>query len=85
MFLVYFTVTAKKELDNTDSNDRDFIAAKIDKLATYPHVSFSIKKLAGFDDSLRIRVGNYRVFFEVDGQKKIILITKISDRKEAYR
>lgn len=44
-----------------------------------------MKKLEGFDATFRIRIGNFRVFFQIDGNKQMILITQVDDRKDAYR
>ena len=41
-----------------------------------------IKKLTNFTPEYRLRVGNYRVLFEVDNE--IITIYAVKHRKEAY-
>ena len=39
-----------------------------------------------FDDIYRIRVGNYRVIYRVDGERKEIVVGKIAHRREdTYR
>ena len=47
-----------------------------------PHNS---KKLAGSDSSWRIRVGDYRLLYEIDDAEKIVRVYKIAHRKEVYR
>jgi len=42
----------------------------------------SIKKLTNFTPEYRLRVGNYRVLFEIEGDK--IIIYCIKHRKNAY-
>ncbi|MBI5142618.1 MAG: type II toxin-antitoxin system RelE/ParE family toxin [Nitrospirae bacterium] len=42
-----------------------------------------IKKLTNFSPEYRLRVGNFRILFEVAGNKAIIY--RILHRKEAYR
>jgi len=42
------------------------------------------KKLSG-RDAWRMRVGDYRVIYEVNDEDIIILVIKIAHRKEAYR
>jgi mRNA interferase RelE/StbE len=44
---------------------------------------YKLKNLTGSKDSYRIRIGDYRVIFEI--HKDIILITKIGDRKDIYK
>jgi len=41
--------------------------------------------MSGYDDVYRIRVGNYRVIYEIDGKQITIVILKIGHRKEVYR
>ncbi len=43
-----------------------------------------VKKLKN-DTSCRIRVGIYRVVYEIDDKNKIITVYKIRHRKDAYR
>ena len=49
-----------------------------------PHPSGS-RKLAGYDDVFRIRVGVYRVIYSVSGRKLVIIMLKIGHRKDVYR
>ena len=44
-----------------------------------------IKKLAGYTDRYRLRVGDYRVIYEIVDEQLIILIVGIGHRREAYR
>lgn len=43
------------------------------------------RKLAGYDDVFRIRVGVYRVLYSVSGRTLVIIILKIGHRKDVYR
>ena len=44
-----------------------------------------IKKLAGYADRYRLRVGDYRVIYEITDSQLIILIVGVGHRREAYR
>ena len=44
-----------------------------------------IKKLAGYSDRYRLRVGDYRVIYEIANAQLIILIVGVGHRREAYR
>jgi mRNA interferase RelE/StbE len=44
-----------------------------------------IKKLTGYTDRYRLRVGDYRVIYEIVGEQLIILIVGVGHRREAYR
>lgn len=49
---------------------------------TRPHNS---KKLSGGGSRWRIRVGDYRVLYEIDDSHKIVKVYRIAHRKEVYR
>lgn len=42
------------------------------------------KKLYG-DEGYRVKIGNYRILYRVDGKNKTIFIYRIKHRKEVYR
>jgi mRNA interferase RelE/StbE len=44
-----------------------------------------IKKLAGYTDRYRLRVGDYRVIYEIIDEQLIILVVGVGHRREAYR
>lgn len=54
----------------------------IDDLAVEPRPS-GVKKLT--KDYYRIRVGDYRVVYEIKDEILTILVLKIGDRKEIYK
>ena len=43
------------------------------------------RKLTGFEDNYRIRVGDYRVLYEIDDKSCQLRILKIGHRKDVYR
>ncbi len=44
-----------------------------------------IKKLVGYADRYRLRVGDYRVIYEIADEQLVILIVGVGHRREAYR
>ena len=44
----------------------------------------SVKKLKGYDNTYRIRVGNYRVIYEIKDRETIVLVLSSIHRKDAY-
>jgi mRNA interferase RelE/StbE len=42
----------------------------------------SIKKLAGYDDRYRLRVGDYRVIYEIMDGQLVILVVGVGHRRE---
>lgn len=61
----------------------DRIAASIDKLAANPRPP-SCVKLVGFDSEYRIRVGDYRVIYQINDNVLVILVLEIGHRKDIY-
>jgi mRNA interferase RelE/StbE len=43
-----------------------------------------VRKLAGYTDRYRLRVGNYRVIYEIVESELIILIVGVGHRREIY-
>ncbi len=76
--------TAEKQLNKLDPGDRPRVAKAMVALADDPHPQGS-RKLTGYDDVFRIRVGRYRVVYSISGRKLIIIILKIGHRKDVYR
>ena len=42
-------------------------------------------KLAGGSSTWRVRVGDYRIVYEINDDKRIIFVTIIAHRREVYR
>jgi mRNA interferase RelE/StbE len=47
------------------------------------NLSGDVKKLKGFKDRYRLRVGHYRIIFQLD--KDVIVVYDFGDRKDIYR
>ena len=45
----------------------------------------NVKKLVGYEDRYRLRVGDYRVIYEVIDGQLIILVVGVGHRREIYR
>jgi mRNA interferase RelE/StbE len=75
---------AEKALARTPHPHRRRIARAIDALARAPRPSGCVK-LVGADDVYRIRVGDYRILYQVMDKVLIIHIIRIGHRKDVYR
>ncbi len=42
-------------------------------------------KLKGYKDQYRIRIGDYRVLYEIDDRRQLVSVRQIRHRREAYR
>jgi mRNA interferase RelE/StbE len=75
--------SARKELEKLSDRLIGRVIARMEALAREPRPS-GCKKLRGYKDVWRIRVGDYRVVYLIDDDQKIISITRIAHRSEAY-
>jgi len=56
------------------------------QLKKNPFYGTNIKKLKGeYEGVYRYRLGNYRLFYIIDNEKVIVIITTISHRQDAYK
>lgn len=75
--------SAEKELASFQANIRERINNRLLILEENPRPS-GIKKLQG-EESYRLRVGDYRVLYTVDDQRKRVVILAVGHRREVYR
>lgn len=61
------------------------IKQRIEILKINPKQGNGIKKLVALEEVYRLRVGNYRVIYEVRDTVRIVLIIRIRHRKDAYK
>lgn len=83
-YSVVFKPSAAKELRKINRNDQTRIAKKIQELTSNPYPP-GVKKIVGGDGEFRLRVGNYRVIYDVEEGWLIILVLTIGHRREVYK
>jgi mRNA interferase RelE/StbE len=75
--------SALKELSSISKPERLRIVAGIDQLALNPYRGSALKgELTGLR---RIRVGSYRVIYEIRETQLIVLVVTVGHRREVYR
>ena len=80
VYLVELMPKAIKDLESLPKSDSKKIVGKIKALEN--GLSGDINKLTNFSPEYRLRVGNYRVLFEIENKK--IVIYRVKHRKEIY-
>ena len=73
----------RKFLDNLDAQTSRRITQTIHKLSSNPRPR-GCKKLKG-RDAYRIRVGDYRVVYEIYDDVLVILVVRVAHRREVYQ
>ena len=85
--MTYTIITPKavqKQLDALPDEIYERIAIKIQQLAEDPRPD-GVVKMKGADNEYCIRIGDYRVRYEIDDQDLIILLLQCKHRKDVYR
>ena len=83
-YTIVISKSVQKQIDNLPSDIQKRIIAKIQTLTDDPR-SDGVVKLKGFDREYRVRVGDYRVRYEVDDGNRIIQVLQCKHRKDIYR
>ena len=79
-----FTTGADRQFRNLPKDVQERLTPHIDALIRNPRPS-GIKKLKGDDNAYRLRVGDYRVLYEIHDMRLLVLVVKIGHRREIYR
>jgi len=81
-FEIEFKPRALKDLKSLEKHEIKNIIEKIEEMKKGIN-NLNIKKLTNFTPEYRLRVGNYRILFEIEDN--VITIYTISHRKNAYK
>lgn len=81
-----FTTAAQRQLRAIDRPAAMRILAALTALGDDPYrEDADIKKLTGPSGLHRLRVGSYRVAYQVEQGELIVLVVKVGDRRDVYR
>ncbi len=75
--------SARKELDVLPDLVLARVVRKLESLADVPRPA-GCKKLKGYKDMWRIRIGDWRVVYLIDETVKLVSIVRIAHRREVY-
>jgi mRNA interferase RelE/StbE len=83
-FKLQWRSSTKKDLRKLPQQEVPRIIAAAEALVTdpFPH---GCEKLTGAEHTYRIRVGDYRILYEVDASRQIVEIQRVRHRKDVYR
>lgn len=80
-YQIEFKPRAVKDLTALSATESRRIVAKIEALGN--GLTGDVKQLTNFTPEYRLRVGNYRVLFEVE--EKSVVIYRVFHRKDTYK
>ncbi len=85
-YQIEFKKSALKELQKCPSTVQSKILDAIALLRINPFTQIlNIKKLKGAEALFRLRIGEYRLIYEIQGHRLTLIVIKIGHRKEIYR
>lgn len=84
VYKIIIKPAARKELEKIDKPIRIRIIETISALSGNPRPP-GCKKLVNFDNYYRVRVGDYRIIYEIRDKELIIEIVKVGNRRDIYK
>ncbi|MCE2905012.1 MAG: type II toxin-antitoxin system RelE/ParE family toxin [Anabaena sp. CoA2_C59] len=80
IYELIITKSIQKQLDNIQERVYD----KISQLAEEPRPD-GVVKLKGYDNEYRIRIGDYRLVYEIQDEQLIVLLVQCKHRRDVYK
>ena len=84
MYRVELRPAALRDLRKLEPAIRGRVGVAIDQLAQNPR-PVGVEKLQGQENRYRVRVGEYRVLYEIEDRVLLVLVIRIGHRRDVYR
>ena len=84
IYEIIITKSIQKQLDNLPNNIQERVYDKISQLAKEPRPD-GVVKLKGYDNEYRIRIGDYRLVYEIQDEQLIVLLVQCKHRRDVYK
>ncbi|MFN4878173.1 MAG: type II toxin-antitoxin system RelE family toxin [Aphanizomenon sp.] len=84
IYEIIITKSIQKQLDNLPNNIQERVYDKISQLAEEPRPD-GVVKLKGYDNEYRIRIGDYRLVYEIQDEQLIVLLVQCKHRRDVYK
>ena len=81
MYELFFSDIAKKQFCKLEKHVQERIGSVLERVKLRPE--HFLEKLVG-EKGYKIRVGDYRIIFDIQQEKLILLVIKIGHRKNVY-
>ena len=83
-YSLQFKSSVEKDLRRLEAAVLRRVWAQVKRLATEPFPRQAMK-LSGAERLYRLRVGDYRIIYEVEVEKKTVVLHYVRHRRSAYR
>jgi mRNA interferase RelE/StbE len=84
VYAVLLEAAAERSLRRLDPSIFPRVVQALRLLATDPR-PHGCRKLTGSDCDWRVRVGDFRIVYEIDDRRREVRVMRIRHRREAYR
>jgi mRNA interferase RelE/StbE len=83
-FRIEWKKSTRKDLRKLPASTTERIVEAVESLSQnpFPH---GVEKLSGSEHAYRIRLGDYRIVYEVVTESKLVEIQRVRHRKDVYR
>ncbi len=84
MYEIFLERAAERDLRRLAALDFQRLISSLRELARDPRPS-GCRKITGSKRDWRIRVGSYRIIYEIDDRARAVRVMRVRHRREAYR
>jgi mRNA interferase RelE/StbE len=84
MYTIEIAPAAERALKKLQADIQKRIIKALLKLQEDPRPA-GVKKLSGEDDLYRIRVGDYRIVYQIRDNELVVLVVRVAHRRDVYR
>lgn len=84
MYNIEIAPAAERAIKRLPGDTQKRIIRAIVKLDVNPRPS-GVRKLQGANDLYRYRVGDYRIVYQIQDEKLVVLVVRVAHRREVYR
>ena len=83
-YRIIIAKSVQKQIDKLPNSVRDRAIPKLQALSDNPRPAGAVK-LKGYENQYRIRVGDYRILYEIDETAIAIKLLQCKHRKDVYK
>ena len=83
-YTVEIRPAAERQIKKLTTVVQERIIARLEELELDPR-PLGVKKLSGVDNLYRLRVGEYRIVYEIQDAVLFVLVVAVGHRREIYR
>ena len=83
-YTVQLAPAARRQLRKLDRSIQERVVRRLEKLEKDPRPP-GVEKMEGDESTYRIRLGEYRIMYEIRDKVLVVLVLKVGHRREVYR